>query len=314
MTECSAPGKIILFGEHAVVYGQPAIAVPVTQVQATASVEDAPRGSGCTLHALDLGRTVRLADAAGDDPLAAAVVGVLTFLQASEPDVAISIRSTIPIAGGMGSGAAVSAAIIRALAAHLGHPLDNAAVSALVFEVEKLHHGTPSGIDNTVVVYAQPVYFVKGRPVETFRVAQPFHIAIGDTGIASPTRIAVGDVRAAWQADPNRYNALFEQIGSISQKARQAIETGHVDTLGEIMNENHKLLQELDVSCPELDALVNAARRAGASGAKLSGSGRGGNMMALVTPNTQIHVERALRQAGAKNVIVTEITKDTGSQ
>jgi mevalonate kinase len=95
---------------------------------------------------------------------------------------------------------------------------------------------------------------------------------------------------------------------------RQAIETGHVDTLGEIMNENHKLLQELDVSCPELDALVNAARRAGASGAKLSGSGRGGNMMALVTPGTQMHVERALRQAGAKNVILTEITKDTGSQ
>lgn len=307
MTQCSAPGKIILFGEHAVVYRTPAIAVPVTQVQATALVEDAPRGSGCTLHALDLGRTVRLAGAAGDDPLAAAARGLLAFLQASEPDVTISIQSTIPVAGGMGSGAAVSAAIIRALATHLGHPLDNATVSALVFEVEKLHHGTPSGIDNTVVVYAQPVYFVKGQPVETFRVAKPFHVAIGDTGIASPTRITVGDVRAAWQANPARYDALFQQIGAIAQKARYLIESGDPAALGTLMDENHALLQELGVSCRELDGLVMAARRAGALGAKLSGGGRGGNMMALVTPNAQLQVERALRHAGAKNVLVTEI-------
>ncbi len=309
MTECSAPGKIILFGEHAVVYGQPAIAVPVTQVRATARVEQSLRGSGCTLHALDLNRVVRLADAPDDDPLAAAARKTLDHLRLPEPDVKIVIRSTIPLAGGLGSGAAVSAAIVRALAQHLNVALDNAAVSALVFEVEKLHHGTPSGIDNTVVVYEQPVYFVKGQPVETFRVGHKLDVVIGDTGIASPTKITVGDVRAAWQAAPDRYNALFEQIGSLARQARQTIEQGEPDALGQLMNENHALLQTLGVSCAELDALVSAARNAGALGAKLSGGGRGGNMIALVTPDTQANVARALRQAGAKNVIVTGIER-----
>ncbi len=303
----SAPGKIILAGEHAVVYGAPAIAVPATQVRATAHIEGAPPGSGCTINALDLGRTIHLADAADDDPLAAAVRGVLAHLGSTEPDVTISIRSNIPLAGGMGSGAAVSAAIVRALAAFLGYPLDDAAVSALVFEVEKLHHGAPSGIDNTVIVYARPVYFIKGQPIETLQIARPFHIAIGDTGIASPTRVTVGDVRAAWQADPPRYEAIFGRIGFVVQAARRAIESGDLNALGALMDGNHTLLQDLNVSCPELDALVMAARRAGALGAKLSGGGRGGNMIALVTPDARSHVELALRQAGARRVIVTEV-------
>ncbi len=316
MIKSSAPGKIILLGEHAVVYSRPAIAVPVTCVQATASAEAAPPGSGCTLHAADLGRTIRLATAASDDPLAAAVRGVLTLPQvcnlregeqATEPDVTLSIHSTIPLAGGMGSGAAVSAALVRALAMHLGCPLDDATVSALVFEVEKLHHGTPSGIDNTVVVYARPVYFVRGQPAQTFHAAKPFHIVIGDTGLASPTRIAVGDVRAAWQADPPRYEAIFHHIGQLAQAARLAIEGGQLDRLGALMNDNHALLQELGVSCAELDTLVDAARQAGALGAKLSGGGRGGNMIALVTPKSKQKVEQALAQAGARNVIATEI-------
>lgn len=305
--ECSAVGKIILFGEHAVVYAQPAVAAPVTQVRATVRIEQAPRGAGCTIHARDVGRTIRLAGAADDEPLAAAVRQVLTHLQQPEPDVILSLQSTIPVAGGLGSGAAVSTALMRAVAQHLGRALDNPTLSALVYEVEKLHHGTPSGIDNTVVVYEQPVYFIKGRPVETFRVARPFHIAIGDTGIASPTKITVGDVRVAWQADPDRYNSLFEQIGSIARQARQAIEQGCVEMLGALMNENHALIQMLNVSCAELDALVEAARRAGAVGAKLSGGGRGGNMIALVTPQAQAAVERALYDAGAKNVIVTQV-------
>jgi len=308
MTKSSAPGKIILFGEHAVVYGQPAIAVPVTQVQATACIEDAPRGSGCTIKAPDLEQTIRLAEALAAEPLAAAVRGTLEHLQSSEPDINISIQSTLPIAGGMGSGAAVSAAIIRVLAAHLGHKLDDASISKLVFEVEKLHHGTPSGIDNTVVVYAQAVYFIKGQPIETFNVAHPFHIAIGDTGLASPTRVTVGDVRAGWQADPSHYESLFRQIGIAVQMARRAIERGDLNALGALMDGNHALLQELNVSCPELDALVIAARRAGALGAKLSGGGRGGNMIALLTPETQTSVERALQKAGAKSVIITEVS------
>src|SRR5205823_2861888 len=96
----------------------------------------------------------------------------------------LTLLSTIPIASGLGSGAAVSAAIVRALSEYLDQPLTDADVSALVFETEKLLHGTPSGIDNTVIAYQRPVYFIKGQPPIPLKVAQPFRLLIGDTGIA----------------------------------------------------------------------------------------------------------------------------------
>ena len=146
-------------------------------------------------------------------------------------------------------------------------------ISALVYEVERLHHGTPSGIDNTVVVYGQPVYFVRGQPPQTFRIGRPFMLAIADTGIASPTKIAVGDVRRAWEQEPARFEALFDRIAVVVEAARSAIAAGEPERLGPLMDENHALLQEIGVSCPELDALVAAALSAGALGAKLSGAG-----------------------------------------
>ncbi len=307
MIAVSTPGKVILFGEHAVVYGWPAIAVPVAQVKATATIDAARPGHGTTILATDLARAVHLREAGGDDPLAAIVRAALAHFDLPEPDANITVHSTIPIASGMGSGAAVSASIARALAAFLGRDFDEAALSSIVYEVEKLHHGTPSGIDNTVVVYARPVYFVREQPIQTFSVAQPFTIVIGDTGVKSPTKIAVGDVRRAWQADRERYEALFDQIGSIAERARAAIEAGQVDALGPLMDSNHVLLREIGVSSPELERLVEAARVAGAAGAKLVGGGRGGNMIALVTDSTRAGVEGALLAAGAKGVITTTI-------
>lgn len=303
----SAPGKVILFGEHAVVYGRPAIAVPVMQVKATATAKAARRGSGLTIVAADLDRHLNLATAPQDEPLAVAARLTLAHLSAAEPDATITIHSTIPIASGMGSGAAVSTALIRALATLLGHRLKPAEVSALVFEVEKIHHGTPSGIDNTVVAYAQPVYFVRERPIERLNVGQPFTLLIGDTGIPSPTGKVVARVRRAWQREPAHYDALFDQIGDIADEARRAIEAGDVDALGPLMDENHGLLSELGVSSPRLDDLVEAARLAGALGAKLSGAGQGGNMIALVEEDCADEVETALKEAGAVRVICTTI-------
>jgi len=303
----SAPGKVILFGEHAVVYGRPAIAVPVTQVRASATVEPAPPGSGLTLVAPDLGRSVVLAMAPQDEPLAAAARLTLAHLSAPEPDATLSIHSTIPIASGLGSGAAVSTALVRALMGFLGHALEPAEVSSLVFEVEKVHHGTPSGIDNTVVAYEQPVYFVHGQPIERLTVAAPFTLLIGDTGIPSPTRKVVERVRRGWQCEPARYDALFDQIGDLVDEARRAMECGDVDALGPLMDENHALLIELGVSSPELDALVETARFAGAPGAKLSGAGQGGNMIALVEEDLVEEVAEALREAGAAGVICTRV-------
>ncbi len=323
-TRASAPGKIILFGEHAVVYGRPAIAVPLFQVRAQATVE--PRAGEVTIDAADIARRFDLADAPVDDPVATIITRTCARLGVAPRDFAIQIHSTIPVARGLGSGAAVSVAIARALTNFFATEgtekkelrnsvspapsvtrLSNEDISELAYQVELLHHGTPSGIDNTVIAYEQPVYFVRGQPIESFRVARPFLIAIADTGVAALTKIAVGDVRRAWEADRVRYETLFDQIGAIAQNARAAIERGDIDALGLLMNANQDLAREIGVSSPEIETLVNAARHAGARGAKLSGAGRGGNVIALIDEGDRAEVERALLAAGAARVIVTRV-------
>jgi len=303
----SAPGKIILFGEHAVVYGEPALAVPVFKVQATATVHKGMPGEGLIIDAVDLNLRLSLAQAATEALVLTARL-VLDHLGVPEPDAHMTVRSTIPMASGLGSGAAISAALGRALASYLGHPLEPAELSSLVYEVEKLHHGTPSGIDNTVVCYGQPVYFTRGNAPQTFQVSAPLHLLIADTGIASPTRASVNAVREAWEQDRQTYAAIFRQIGEITRQARSAIESGHLAELGPLMTRNQHYLAQLDVSSPELDALIRAAILAGAEGAKLSGGGRGGNMIAMVVPDRVGQVESALRQAGAVRTIYTVVS------
>ncbi|HTP09431.1 MAG TPA: mevalonate kinase [Anaerolineae bacterium] len=305
MISASACGKIILLGEHAVVYGRPAIAVPVMHVQATVAIE--PSGHGLIIHAVDIDRAVTVDPTNSIDPLASIVNLTLEHLNSPLSDLAITIHSTIPIASGLGSGAAVSTAIVRALAQWFGARLDNAEVNALVYEVEKLYHGTPSGIDNTVIAYQQPVYFIRGQAIQTFKVAQPFKVAIGNTGVASSTKITVGDVRKGWENDRARYEAWFDQIGAIVQQARSAIESGAIEQLGSLMDQNQVLLRDLDVSSTELEQLIFAAKQAGANGAKLVGGGRGGNMIALIDDRNVEAVTAALKDAGAVSVIVTEI-------
>ena len=207
----------------------------------------------------------------------------------------------------MGSGAAVSTAIVRALAQHLDRWLSSRAISDLVYRTEILHHGTPSGIDNTVVAFEKPIYFIKDEGWEVFWVGMPFLLAIADTGIESSTKEVVGDLRQRYQSEHVRYDPILDRIGEIGLAARSAIEQGQGETLGQLMNENHMLLQELGVSCPELDCLVAAAREGGALGAKMSGAGWGGNMIAVVTKETRGRVDMMLRLAGASRVILTEV-------
>ena len=295
-----APGKIILFGEHAVVYGRPAIAAPVPQVRARAVIYPAAR---CTVEAVDLRRRVEVARAPEADPFARMVRLVCQAVDRPLPPWRIVVTSDIPIAAGLGSGAAIAAAIGRAMLAAFAVQLPDETLSALVYEVEKLHHGTPSGIDNTVVVYERPVWFVRGKRPQPFAVARPIHLLIADTGAPSPTKIAVGDVRRAWERDPARFEALFDEAAAIARQARRAIETGDVAALGPLMDANQTLLAQMGVSSPELDRLIRAAREAGAAGAKLSGAGRGGNMIALVTEATAGEAADALRAAGAVRVL-----------
>ncbi len=305
-----APGKIILFGEHAVVYGRPAIAVPVQQVSARAVVTAEPRlpGRSVRIQAPDIGLEASLAELPTLHPLKIVIEGVFDALQVAHPlALTLRITSTIPLAAGLGSGAAVSVAVIRALSAFLGQPLSDEQVSSIAYQAEKRHHGTPSGIDNTVITYNQPVYFVRGQPLETFRVAVPFTLVIGDSGVKSPTSVAVGDLRQLWEAHKQDYEGLFDAVGRITVIGRQLIEEGRPSELGPLMDENHRLLQQMSISSPELDRLVDAARTSGALGAKLSGGGRGGNMIALVTSETSTQVAAALFAAGAVRLIMTQV-------
>jgi mevalonate kinase len=308
----SAPGKIILFGEHAVVYDRPAIAVPVTQVRAKVIVIAEPKSPSGQVRfiAPDIDLEATLESLPEDHPLAFTIHRAASALHLVRiPACSIRISSTIPIAGGMGSGAAVSVAILRALSAFVGHPLSDQQISDLVFETERIYHGTPSGIDNTVITYARPVYFVKGKPPEILSVRHPFTLVIADTGLKSPTSLVVSDVHQAWQQETHQFEQLFNAAEVIADAGRKAIETGQVEAIGSLMNENHALLQKIGVSCPELDALVDAARTAGSLGAKLSGAGRGGSMVTLVTPNSSTDVATALLAAGAVGTITTEVSQ-----
>lgn len=307
MTAATAPAKIILFGEHAVVYGRPAIAAPVSQLLARAEVRPGSR-KGLRLLAADIGLDLSLQEAGADEPLAMAARLTLAELRLeAPPDLEVQITSAIPIAAGLGSGAAVSVALIRALSRHLGTELPPDLQSALAYKVDEIHHGTPSGIDNTVIATGKLVYYVKDETLETFPVGQPLSILIGDSGIASPTARAVAGVRERWRADPGGYESVFDEIGQLTKEARACLETGKPARLGELMDQNHRLLAQLGVSHASLDRFAEIARRAGAQGAKLSGAGLGGNIIALAAPSTIPHVEQALLEAGARQVFRTEI-------
>jgi mevalonate kinase len=304
----SAPGKIILFGEHAVVYGQPAIAVPVPDVQARAVIQARPGQQGITLLAPELAIKSELADLPLDDALSLTVKLVQDSLGLDHlPPMSILVTSTIPLAAGMGSGAAVSVAIIRALSAFLGQSLTDERVNHLVYQVEKLHHGTPSGIDNTVVTYAKPVFFIKDQPIKTFDIPRPFTLVIGDTGITSPTSKTVALVRESCNTEPDLFQNYFELCGQFARLGWQQITAGRNTSLGPLMDDNHGVLRKMGVSSLELDTLVEAARDAGALGAKLSGGGQGGNMIALVEPTAAEQVADALTTAGAVRTIITTI-------
>jgi mevalonate kinase len=305
-----APGKAILFGEHAVVYGRPAIAVPVTQVQAKATVTAsplAPEGQ-VRIDAPDIGLQSELEKLPDAHPLRLLLQTLTKALAIPRlPALQLRIISTIPVAAGLGSGAAVSVAVLRALSAFLGKPLDDDKVCALAFEIEKAYHGNPSGIDNTVITYSRPIYFRRGAPFTLLKPAQAATLVVADTGITSPTATAVAGVRQRWQADRTVYEALFDRIAELTEAGRQVMEHGSTPNLGPIMDNNHEILRKIGVSSPELDRLAETARASGAYGAKLSGAGLGGNIIALAPPEKAEEISQRLSQVGAVRTIITTV-------
>ncbi len=294
------------------VYGRPAIAAPLSALRAVARIAELSAGSPSVIEAPDLGHVYRLdqsSPGAAGEALQTTVRNTLLALGDGKcvPPFRLTVSSSVPIASGMGSGTAVATAIVRTLASWLGAVLPPEEVSALVFRTEQLLHGTPSGVDNTVVAYEQPVYFCAGTPPELLDLGAEFHWVIGDTGIRSQTRHVVADVQRWWQAERIRYDALFDGIADAVVRARRALASGQPEELGHLMDVNQALLSEMGVSCGSLDRLVAAARSAGALGAKLSGGGQGGIMIALVRAGSEAAVERALRHAGAVRTLRTAL-------
>src|SRR5659263_470497 len=180
-----APVKFILFGEHAVVYSRPAIAVPVLQVKAKTTIVADPLAPphSVLIDAPVIGLSSSLKDLDPDHPIRFVIQQVMQALDIVElPSVRIRLTSTIPLAAGLGSSSASSVSLARALSTFLGHPLSDESINRIAFESEKIHHGHPSGIDNTVTTYARPIFFIKNQPIEWLEVGLPMIFVISDTG------------------------------------------------------------------------------------------------------------------------------------
>jgi mevalonate kinase len=312
MISASACGKAILLGEHAVVYGQPAIAIPLTSLRAFAEVEPDPARAGIVIEASDLGQVITYPGNNGGDLTAVAIQTTIRNLLElvccdHVPALKIMLHSNLPTSRGLGSGTAITTAMVRALAQHLGSQLTPAVVSELVYRTEVLFHGQPSGIDNTVVAYEQAVLFQRGQPIQMLQIRGSCRLLVADTGISAQTRIAVAEVRRSWQTTPMQCEVIFARIGRLVVLGQAAIIQGDWNALGYHMNANQELLSDLGVSCPELDRLVWAARSADALGAKLSGGGLGGCMIALAQDNQAEAIAQALTDAGAVNVWNVEV-------
>ena len=304
------PGKAILFGEHAVVYGQPAIAVPVNQLKATTYILANPNGKPgeVSIEAPDIGMTEMLSDLDEGHPFKTAINETQKVLKIKHiPACKIRIVSSIPIASGLGSGAAIAISLIRAIAKFLGQDLMDSDVNAIAFEVDKYFHGNPSGIDNTVITYEQPIYFIKENPFEIIKPFCPFNLVIADTGIKSSTREMVNGVRQRWSSDSRKYEGLFTEIGSFTTEAKISIENGDYQNLGSLMSQNQEILRKIEVSHPVLDNLIDISVKSGALGAKLSGAGGGGNIIALADEDHIEEIISNLKNAGALMVISTQI-------
>jgi hydroxymethylglutaryl-CoA reductase len=290
-------GKAIFLGEHAVVYGRHAIAAPIP-LAIEASVEDADEGVSLIIPRWGVEQRLQMEPdqrQAFHKPSAV----ILEKLGLMGRPMRIEVFPNVPRAMGLGGSAAVAVAIIRALNAHFNLALSDAEVNALAFESEKMAHGTPSGIDNTVATYGRFVMYRPGDPptMRDVTVPRPIPVVIGMTGVESLTAKMVARVRQAWERNPHRYERIFDDIDSLTLQGLRAIESYDLEQLGELMNICQGLLNALQVSCWEIEELIQIAREHGALGAKLTGGGGGGSIVA-VCPDGAARVVQAMHDAG----------------
>lgn len=271
-------GKVILLGEHGVVYGRHALAVPIPEAVRV---------------------TLRAADELSHDLPDAFAAGLLEALGAADERVRIDVDSDLPFGKGLGSSAAIAVAVARAFDEHLDLGLDDARINDIAFASEKLAHGTPSGIDNTLSTYARPLLFSRGEELRfeflDLDGPPPLLIAWGEE--TGKTSELVAAVRARREAAPAEFDAVFDQMDALAVDGARQLAAGNWTALGAAMNLCHGLLNAIGVSTPGLEHMVTLARQSGAAGAKLTGAGGGGAIVALC-PGCMAEVDEALRAAG----------------
>lgn len=302
--------KIILLGEHSVVYNRHAIAAPIPL---SIRAEVKPQEGGPTeLLIPRWGVELTLHEPTHvDNSLHKSLDLITRRLEVQGRGMQVEVFPHVPRAVGLGASAALAVAVIRGIARAYKLELSDEQVNQIAYECEEIAHGTPSGIDNTLATYGRPILFRKGDTPQSPRIREihapePIPVVIGLSGVRTLTAETVGRVRAAWQAHPERYEAIFTQIDELALAGAEALAAGDVAELGELMNLDHGLLNALGVSCWEIEELVQIAREHGALGAKLTGGGGGGAMIAVAEEKKTQDIALAMRAAGY-DTFITEI-------
>lgn len=303
-----AHAKAILFGEHAVVYGAPALAVPVPGLN---TVVRAVRAEGMFLDS-DLytgaanGAPIRLG------PVVTSINAALKHLRSigvgGVEGVGVRIRSDIPPDRGLGSSAAVAAAIGEAVAGAYSATFGSEARFEIAQEAERHAHGNPSGLDARTVLADGPIQFREGT-VQPVSIGADLTLVLADSGVPGSTATAVAGVRAMHDTDLGTAGRIIDALAHLATDGEHALRAGDLPALGQGMSAAHEQLRALGVSIPELDNLVAVAQHSGALGAKLTGGGLGGCVLALAaSSNDAAHLGAALRGAGAPNVWQVQVS------
>ena len=297
-------GKIILLGEHSVVYGRHAVAVPApvnirTKVQDTEDEILLMIPSWGVEYRLDKNPEKRQSF---EKPAGL----ILDQMGLSKQGMKIEVFSDIPRGMGLGGSAAIAVSIIKALNNHFKLALNQDEINQMALESEKIAHGNPSGIDNTMATYGHPLIFRNGdNPlIEPLNINETFSILIGFSSTEGLTAKTVGIVRDLWKKNPGVYEKIFDEIDSLALQSIQAIQNNDFELLGQLMNINHGLLNTLQVSTPELERLIMIARESGALGAKLTGGGGGGAVIALCK---DIDITKSAIESEGYETLVVEI-------
>lgn len=293
-----ASGKIILMGEHAVVYGQPAIAMPFSAVEIVSQVSK--KGDALSVSCAFYEGLVHQMPKVWESLKHAIRFSLYRIGAPTDPAIHIEIRSSIPAERGMGSSAAVAVAVARSLFAFYQKELTDQELWEVVQSSEKIAHGNPSGIDALTTSGKSPIYFVKGQTIEAISLRLDAYLVVADTGITGNTHQAISDVARLVAENPEA-ETWIEELGRLTQATRDALAKGQVGVLGDLMNQAQIYLQKLGVSMDTLDEYVTISRQQGALGAKLTGGGRGGCMIALAADQkTAQMIAATLTDAGAR--------------